>query len=376
MAFGTRLRTVVVPKYVTRRPLWYATSICILLFIATNMLVQTQRHMLDLAGDTFYGYQRIQRCESLGRVPDILYMGSSRTVYGIMPGMIDTLVRRQTGSATLGCNLGMFGSDFEQDYYLLKHMLADKYVPHMVIETLWEYPLNMTPPSGMTADDRDFNVQEVMRLAALEDLPTVRDHMPSGFDGIPAAIDFITQHIIPLYAERTGIARTLCGDMRLGPCEMATSELAPSQANDYLHADRQGWIAHIESMPDVLPATDALQYTHFFHEGYTGHFTLGGRQPAYLQRMIALAQANNIQIVLVMPPIHPSYLTYFDHPDDWPAIIAFFQQFASEHSVSFYDQSTVLGYTSADFFDPNHLNAMGAERFSTWLSEQVIVPRL
>jgi hypothetical protein len=45
--------------------------------------------------------------------------------------------------------------------------------------------------------------------------------------------------------------------------------------------------------------------------------------------------------------------------------------FAATHGVAFYDESQAPGYDDGSFWEPSHLNATGARKFSTWLAAVV-----
>jgi|SRR5690348_8416519 len=92
-----------------------STLVAVLLLALPNVLVQMHRAYFDGLSDNSWGMQRVAACESLGRTPDVLYLGSSRTAFGAAPAVGDTILREQFGVHTLGCNAGIFGSTIEED---------------------------------------------------------------------------------------------------------------------------------------------------------------------------------------------------------------------------------------------------------------------
>lgn len=77
-------------------------------------------------------------------------------------------------------------------------------------------------------------------------------------------------------------------------------------------------------------------------------------------------------IVLTATPLHPLYFRYaLGQPGDCPAITGYLRTFDATHGAAFYDQSQAPGYDDGDFWEPSHLNATGARKFSTWLAAVV-----
>src|SRR5258706_8930425 len=129
-----RMRLLV---WVLRRPRIASTCLTLLLLLAANLAIATNGRYWDAQSDGFWGLRRIAQCESLGSVPDVLYIGSSRTLYGGRPAQGDTLVRRQNGQPILSCNIGMLRSTIQPDYYTLKRVIEDGYPPKLLGEELW-----------------------------------------------------------------------------------------------------------------------------------------------------------------------------------------------------------------------------------------------
>src|SRR5258708_26035155 len=108
-----RMRLLV---WVLRRPRIASTCLTLLLLLAANLAIATNGRYWDAQSDGFWGLRRIAQCESLGSVPDVLFIGSSRTLYGVRPAQVDALMRRQNRRPIVSCNIGMLGSTLEQDY--------------------------------------------------------------------------------------------------------------------------------------------------------------------------------------------------------------------------------------------------------------------
>ncbi len=367
------------------RTIWrgYSTVIALVLFIIVNLVVQVYRRPLDVAGDVYYGLRRVQQCESLGRVPDVLYIGSSRTIFSANAHLIDDTVQAQFGKAILSCNVGAFSSTIAEDYYTLKRMIEDGYAPKIAVETLWEYNINVNavgsiPSQNISAADiAGMNTAQIMNLADASDAPDLTLQFAHMADKSTTA-EFLANKLIPLYGTRIGLLSLMCGSATFGPCGVTPPGLDPQSIGRYKISDDLGWIG----VPNSSLATQSRtlyndHYNHYLSIA-TGiaNFRIGGHQIDYLAKMVTLAKAHHVQLVLVAAPVHPFLFDYLTHPSDWQMIMDYWQAFANQNGVPFYDQSTAPGYTDADFLDPQHLDPAGSVKYGTWLAENVIGPLL
>lgn len=346
------------------------------LVLVANLAVQVNRRYWDVQSDGYLGLRRLQQCEALGHALDVLYLGSSHTMYGIDAQRIDNQLQTQTGARTLGCNVGMLGSTFEQDYYMLKRYLEDGNTPKVVVETLWEWNLNVN--AQPRADTSGEHVMQDFTLANLGDLSTLRSHF-TGQDGSHNLGTFVASKTIPLYGDRAGLLHALCGKNTVGPCGKNIDPLAPGTQSIYSGSDSRGWVAIRTAGLSQMSASE-LKAAATGRWGYFGqqlnNFTIGGQQPGYLARLVSLAQAHGVKLEFVLTPLHPSYYQFFSGPNAWPQVVAYWRQFAAAHDVPLYDDSHASGYTAADFADPQHLTASGAAKFSGLLAAQVVGPAL
>jgi hypothetical protein len=366
--------------WVLRRRRIASTCLTLLLLLAANLALAANGRYWDAQSDGLWGLRRIAQCESLGSVPDVLFIGSSRTLYGVRPAQVDTLVRRQNGQPIVSCNVGLLGSTIEQDYYTLKRVIEDGYAPKLVVENLWEWNLNVG--AGVPADASADHLQQVLTLARLSDLPNLRRHFADGPDGTAQLTDFTAAKLVPLYRDREGLLAALCGDARIGPCADASSTLAvldPNTVAIYQRSTPNGWVSQGDPpLSTLTPAQlhDKQTRADDYYHRYFQHLTIGGHQPAYLARLIALARAHGVAVKLIVSPLHPSLYTYMEHPSDWQIFADYWRQFASAQGVTLYDESHAPGYTDADFVDPQHLSSTGAAKFSSWLASNVVGPAL
>ena len=363
-------------KRPTHPPALMSALVALGLLVVLNavLAIPAIRRPLDVASDGFSAYGRLQRCESLGRAPDVLWLGSSRTLYSADAHQVDATMRT-LGHPTLSCNLGRMGANFQNDYYAFKRMIEDGVTPKLLVENLWENNLNVNahPPE----DGQGTNLLQAERLADLSDLSDFQPYL--GTRGLPPAPDYAVGKLLPLYGERVGLLRAICGRVTLGPCGVNTDEWDQNTTQVYARSDDRGWTPMYGSLASVPPEKLATQARALFSSILPGteHFVIGGHQPEYLAKMVALAQAHGVKVALVVTPVNPVYFQFFDHgAADWQTIIAYWQSFAAAHGVPFYDESQAPAYVSADFQDPHHLTASGAVKFSAWAARAIVAPAL
>ncbi|HLZ25613.1 MAG TPA: hypothetical protein VKQ30_26100 [Ktedonobacterales bacterium] len=388
-----KVRRVVAPMLPPREPLpaspasrqrslaprWSAISTitALVLLVLANLLIQLDRRAWDIRSDGYWSLQRVQQCEALGRAPDVLFLGSSRVVYGVNAHLLDSLVQQQTGERSLSCNAGMFGSTFEQDYYTFKRFLEDGYVPKVLVEDLREYNLNMN--ASETADNSGLAFAGTLPLADISDLSTLSMHYGSGAHRILASADFVAVKLIPMYGDRIGLYKAGCNGSHIGPCGADLPNAGALAIARYQQSDQHGWVALTGvSIATLTPAQVKVRAVELrqFEGGEVQRFAIGGRQPDFLARMIALAKAYGVKVALVVSPLHQSFFTLFDRSTDWPAILSYWNTFAQAHDVAFFDESRPAGFTDADWYDAEHLNAAGADKRAYLLAESVVEPML
>ena len=345
--------------------------------LLVNVGLQLDRRPLDVQSDGFWAYRRVQTCESLGRAPDVLFLGSSRALYSADAHQVDATMAAEFRQRTLSCNLGRMGANFENDYYAFKRVVQDGYAPKLLVENVWENNINANMQAPL--DRQDTNVMQVERLSDASDLSDVSQHFGQGPGSVLQSVRFLAGKALPLYGDRVGVYKLVCGQAQMGPCGLDTNEWDPNTVAIYRAADDRGWTGMWNySLANVPPDKLAANYLQLYSTIYPGtrNFRIGGQQPEYLTKLIALARAHHVKVALVVSPVHPIYFKFFDRPTDWPTITAYWRTLAAAHGVPFYDESQASGYTLSDFQDPHHLTATGAIKFSTWMAEHIVAPVL
>lgn len=354
---------------------WTATALAILLLLLTNLVLELNRRPFDVLSEHFpdAALARVERCETLGRVPDVIYMGSSLTMHGIIPTTVDAAAQATTGQRLLSCNVGEDASTFEEDYYTLKRMIEDGYTPKVIVETLWEYNVqaNANPP----ADTYGLPAEQILSLADISDAGALSAQFGTGLHGKLAALNFIAGKAIPFYGDRTAIFKSLCGSLTIGPCaaNAPASVVATPLQKMVLAPDARGWVALVgRSLATYTPA-QLRPYTSCGN--HCPPFVFGEHQTTYLHDLIALARAHSVNVALVIPPFSKYFFNIL-RPADWQKLVALWQSFAGTPGVTFYDESHDPAYLPTDFWDIHHLDAVGAAKFSDWIGSMLLPQEL
>jgi hypothetical protein len=349
-----------------------ATAATLVFIVLVNVGLQLNRRPFDVLGAAYAeaALPRIQRCESLGQRPDVLYLGSSRVMHGVSPAVVDATVEAQFQQRVVSCNAGEDDSTFEEDYYTLKRVIADGYAPKLVVEGLWDYDVDAH--GSPLADSAPLPASQIQTIADATDVGALKAHFAGGIKGGLAQANFVAQKLIPMYGARVGMFRAICGSLDIGPCATATqgSVVATPLQKMVLPSDRQGWSALVGRSLATMSPTPETQYPTCGTS--CRPFVIGGKQMGYLAQLVALAKAHGVRVALVETPLSRYYVSHLFFAADWQTLSTYWSEFAGQQGAAFYDESQALEYTDADFWDIHHLDADGAAKFSAWIGTTIV----
>lgn len=370
---STSVRRETAPHRRQLAPRWVSTALAVLLLLVTNVGLQLNRRSFDVLSEHFpdAALARVQRCESLGHMPDVLYMGSSLTMHAVAPTQVDASIQAISGRQLLSCNVAEDGSTFEEDYYTLKRVIEDGFAPKLIVETLWEYNVDLrTKPY---ADANGLPAEQILSLADMSDVGALAAHFGSGLGGKLSAVSYVAGKTIPFYGDRIAIFKSLCGGSTIGPCAttISTSVVASPLQNMVLPPDSRGWVGLTGRSLATYSAAQLRPYSSC--GDHCPLFVMGGHQPAFLSKLITLARAHGIRVALVIPPFSRYFFNVL-RPADWQRLVSFWESFVTGPGISFYDESHDPAYQDTDFWDVHHLDTDGAAKFSAWLG-QTLIPR-
>ena len=94
----------------------------------------------------------------------------------------------------------------------------------------------------------------------------------------------------------------------------------------------------------------------------------------YLKQIVITCEQRNVQVVLVGTPIWRTYYEHMDK-DQLNAMYSSVDEIVSKHSnVIFYDYMIDKRITIDDFFNQDHLNGPGADKFTKLLNDTIFCP--
>lgn len=133
-------------------------------------------------------------------------------------------------------------------------------------------------------------------------------------------------------------------------------------------ADSLGWgSSNIESSNQLLQLSGLKAAKRHTAENYD----LLAFQLKNLRRIIQIANENNWDVVLITPPAYHSYVDNLKE-EQLNLTTRYCEQFAKDFdNVFYYNFLQDSSFCTSDFFDADHLNKAGANKFSQILNEKI-----
>lgn len=104
-----------------------------------------------------------------------------------------------------------------------------------------------------------------------------------------------------------------------------------------------------------------------------GKMELFDQRVAWVQSIVDVCRAQDVEVIFVSIPFHPSVLVY---AGNYQEIHDFFAAFSAQNGVPFYDfnlaKDAWLPHDNAFYLDAQHLNGYGAERFTDLLAQVLL----
>jgi len=95
------------------------------------------------------------------------------------------------------------------------------------------------------------------------------------------------------------------------------------------------------------------------------------RTEQYLGEMIRKLIPRSVRVLFVSAPVYKTYAKFLN-PSTERQNRAIIDRLCSKYGVAYYDFTRDTGYARGDFYDNDHLNAKGAEKFSRRLDKIII----
>ena len=134
--------------------------------------------------------------------------------------------------------------------------------------------------------------------------------------------------------------------------------------------DKQGWQADAPIFPQVEDLiSDGKQRVDQHHKGMRPQNQLWNTK--LLDEMLRELRIHNVTPVLITTPCFYSY-SYNTNPQTYHRMQETIRRLCAHHRLEYYDYFTDSRFESKDFRDSDHLNALGAEKFSRIIKEDFV----
>jgi hypothetical protein len=261
---------------------------------------------------------------------NILILGNSMTFCGIIPGKL------KYPSFNLANNSQDLYYDYQLTLNYIKHCTSLKYILVPVNYASFEYTLDQGPESWRTSYYR-----EAFNIKSREDHIKINDYSA-----------------ILMYGFQHGLELTL----RLKRISL------------YDGVDSLGWFNGGSGKLESNDARTAAKGTEeFLSEEKILNYLFIPQNVSFLKGIIELAQKQNIEVVLITPPISRYYSDniYSDNPilKRQKKIVI---DLCEKYRIKYYSYRDDKRFYDRDFSDIKHLNLVGAIKFSELINTEII----
>jgi len=290
--------------------------------------------------------------ETRPKAPDIVCLGSSRFGLGLHAPEVGWTLAEEFGHEGVGVfNASVEAGDFISAEFMLRHLLQKGVRPKLALIEVSPDALHRKNP---------WMYYHVRRQLCWDDVPAF---LP---DAVRAkqARRLVLARLLPLYVHRVRMAE-----------ELAARRLpVPAPANPYgFQGDDLAWA-------EVLGVHNNVQHVHrpdWVELGAAGarkslqNYTIGGRSPAALERLLCQCREQGIQAILVGVPVTSVHREIYT-PAVETAFLSHVERLTRTYACTFVDYRAAV--PDRLFWDNHHLLEAGREVFTRKLTREVIAP--
>jgi hypothetical protein len=300
---------------------------------------------------------RARLAESPG-APLVLFLGSSRTKYGVRPGAMQ--VQGSSGSPQLIYNFALNGSGSIRELLYFRRLLADGIRPDWLLVETW-------PPlwaeEGYFAEQRTLLHEDELRG---RDLPLLYRYFPRDRSLWMRAL---RRSLVPIQVYRS---RLLLSAASVFLTHQQKEELA-SDRDDWVSPDDTGWfpLAWNSESPDQRSRTLRLGNERL--KPLLDPVRIDGRSDAALREILDECRARGIKAAVFLLPEHSLARGWYT-PESHALVRSYLAGLGREYQVPILD---MRGWLSDEAFaDCAHIGLQGAGPFSVRFGREVLQPLL
>ncbi|MBI1826210.1 MAG: hypothetical protein HY287_10365 [Planctomycetes bacterium] len=299
-----------------------------------------------------YGSRNMARwkCEMYERSvhpPDVAFIGCSYEWCGISPMIVDNEVRNSTGREAHSLNLSASAASSLTQFLIARRVVESGHAPRLVY-------LGVNPAT-LDASRRNWQINGLRALGAPRDLPLSWESTPEVFlEGVRTAL---------FHSYRSwDDVRIMAGRFLLA---------APLNPVAKLRDHDDGWAEWVgdDRHPKVLQQPESGDESGIHVDGFTGDYRNDSVNAMALRRAVGLLRDHGVEVRLLEMPLAPGRKIEED-PNSNATYRALVNQLADELRIPIIRAPANFA-TTQEFFDPVHMNADGAKRFSKWLAADV-----
>jgi len=304
-------------------------------------------HLPHVYGSRNMARWKWEMYEHTSRTPDVVFVGCSYEWCGISPRVIDAEVRQSIGRDPHSLNLSASASSSLTQFFIARRMVDSGRWPKLVY-------LGVSP-AMLNASSRNWLINGIRALGTPRDVPLVWHSIPEVFlEGVRTAM-------FRSYRDWDDI-RMMAGRFLLAAPLNPTAKLRD-------HDDGWGeWIGDDRHPKDLAGSSSANEIDEE-SSLVVADYRPNSVNALALRETIALLRHHGIEVRLLEMPLAPNRTSSEDHPDSNAAYRNLIDPLARELDVPIV--SAPGDFSIIEFFDPVHLNAAGAKRYSKWLADDV-----
>ena len=288
--------------------------------------------------------------------PDILIVGSSRILRGLIPELIDTELADGLGRRTTTYTVGQLSANCYTNSMVLRDVLASNRPPEVVIFE--------ASPGALTANHN--RVPDALKYyASIPDLVRATPWLTNGDRMSGAASGYFrgfanfalyAHHLAFPHGLTAGLERLLLWRGRM----YGITTDSPDRLTSLPPQKRRRMIDRITRLSRKL---------------HMDRYRIGGAPEAGFYRSCRLTQRYGIRLVVINPPVTDDYrrLMFSDALTD--EYLRFMAEAERSEGFLFYDLDRgVPELTDADFMDLGHLNSDGSRTLSRYVAREILLP--
>ncbi|MFN2569576.1 MAG: hypothetical protein ABR564_08255 [Candidatus Dormibacteria bacterium] len=330
-----------------RQRLWTWATLFMLTLAAANTLIAGLEPRLQpmSSQDTPGSVNRARNLLGSGPRPDVLFMGSSLTNFGLDPRVAERAMARAGLSLKSAMNVGVLAGNIDINYLLLKNVIREEAKPRVIVYGISDYELN-----SLVVDDE-------ARLRLMSPLLRLDDYDQYSGHGLRDKAHFLLDRLLPVYRDHQ-----LVHDV-IDPPPNPPRNVEPTYRGFYGIPPRSRFATW----------TDATAF-----EGILRPYVFTGRQLNRMREFLSLAHARQIDVVLVNMPATSLHRSYWSSPADVDRYVQMVGSLAAGAHVPLLEmyRDAENRIPPEDYSDSHHLNEAGAAVLTELVTTRYLIPAL